>query len=114
MKRYKFSRKSYFMRFGNYILLFFLIAGLMSANPFINHASAKTQRLVDHVILIIPDGFSPDYMAMYDLPNLRSLANQGVFCKSGGSVSFKQYTQSCKHIDRYLSGTDRPAQQHHV
>lgn len=42
-------------------------------------ASAKGARLADHVVLIILDSFSPDYMAMYDLPNLRSLANNGVW-----------------------------------
>ena len=79
MKRYDSSLKSHFVRLENCILLFFVLTALMFANPLISNVYAKTQRLVDHVILIIPDGFSPDYMAMYDLPNLRSLANNGVF-----------------------------------
>lgn len=34
-------------------------------------------RVSQHVILIILDGFRPDYLAMYDLPNLRLLTNHG-------------------------------------
>lgn len=66
------------MKLGDYILLLALIASLVFANPLTNRAHAKNQRLADHVILIILDGFSPDYLTMYDLPNLRSLANEGV------------------------------------
>ena len=73
------------MRLGDYVLLFSLVFTLIFASPFISRAHAKNQRLADHVILIILDGFSPDYMAMYDLPNLRSLANNGVlFAKAKG------------------------------
>ena len=66
------------MKLGDYILLLTLIVSLVFVNPLTSRAHAKNQRLADHVILIILDGFSPDYMAMYDLPNLRSLVNEGV------------------------------------
>lgn len=58
-----------------------LMAGLVLAALILigDGASAKNTRLADHVVLIILDSFSPDYMAMYDLPNLRKLADQGVW-----------------------------------
>ncbi|HBG01860.1 MAG TPA: hypothetical protein DDW87_09855 [Firmicutes bacterium] len=46
--------------------------------PCIAQAKAKT-RYAQRVVLILLDSFSPHYMAMYDLPNLRKLANEGVW-----------------------------------
>src|SRR5690554_6005902 len=37
------------------------------------------ERGVEHVILFIFDSFRPDYLAMYDLPNLRQLVYEGVY-----------------------------------
>lgn len=42
-------------------------------------ASTKSKRQAERVVLLILDSFSPHYLAMYDLPNLRYLKNQGVW-----------------------------------
>lgn len=49
---------------------------LANLSPFLGHATARTSQ---HVVLIILDSFSPHYMAMYDLPYLRKLTNEGVW-----------------------------------
>ncbi len=51
---------------------------LSAFGPFVVRANAKT-RHADRVVLIILDSFSPHYMAMYDLPNLRKLTDDGVW-----------------------------------
>lgn len=51
---------------------------LTSFGPWVGQASAKT-RHADRVVLILLDSFSPDYLAMYDLPNLRKLVSEGVW-----------------------------------
>lgn len=67
------------MKLETTILLSLLtILLLTNIGPFIGHASAKT-RQSDRVVLILLDSFSPHYMAMYDLPNLRKLSNEGVW-----------------------------------
>lgn len=50
-------------------LLLILFTGLAEAKP----------RPADRVVLILLDSFSPHYMAMYNLPNLRKLVDDGVW-----------------------------------
>lgn len=57
----------------------FLFLFLSNLGPFAPSVLAKSTRQADHVVLILLDSFSPHYMAMYHLPNLRHLANEGVW-----------------------------------
>ena len=51
---------------------------LTAFGPLVGQANAKT-RHSDRVVLILLDSFSPHYMALYDLPNLRKLTSEGVW-----------------------------------
>jgi predicted AlkP superfamily pyrophosphatase or phosphodiesterase len=67
------------MRIGISILGLTVCLLLLTAlGPCAAQAKAKT-RYAQRVVLVLLDSFSPHYMAMYDLPNLRKLANEGVW-----------------------------------
>lgn len=67
------------MKIETALLIGLILLFAANLGPCVGRVSATNTRLAQHVVLIILDGFSPHYMAMYDLPNLRQLTNQGVW-----------------------------------
>ncbi len=61
-----------------FFLALTMCLALAAFGPFVVRVNAKS-RHADRVVLFILDSFSPHYMAMYDLPNLRRLIDEGVW-----------------------------------